>query len=67
MNSLQKALVNAGLADTPKARKYRQKTYNCAKCGAPMVTHEGTNIMACTKCSNYFVFDGSKPTKKETK
>lgn len=58
MNALQKALVSNGLAKKPKRRKYRGREIKCNKCGNPMVTHEGTNIMACTVCNNYFIFDG---------
>lgn len=67
MNALQKALVNSGLAKEPKPRKFRSRTYKCSKCGAPMEIREGTNIMACTACSNYYLFTDSKSASKKEK
>lgn len=60
MNSLQKALVNAGLTKEPEERKRKPREYKCRKCGAPMVVVEGTNIMACSSCKNFFIFDNSR-------
>lgn len=59
MNSLQKALVSSGLAQTPKERKNKPREYKCRKCGAPMIQVEYTNTMSCSnpKCSNFFIFD----------
>ena len=57
MNSLQKALVDAGLTEKPKERKRKPREYKCRKCGQPMIQIEGTNTMACSNCKNYFIFD----------
>ena len=57
MNSLQKSLVENGLAKEPKQKPKRHKKYTCRKCGADMVMIEGTNTMACSECKNFFVFD----------
>lgn len=59
MNVLQKALVNAGLANEPKRRKRKRQTkeIKCRKCGKVMYKPENTNIAAC-ECGNYIVFDG---------
>lgn len=56
MNALQKALVNAGLAETPKERKINHRKYNCRKCGAPMIYIDNTNVMSCSSCKNYYLF-----------
>ena len=47
MNSLQKALVNAGLAEEPKDRKRRGKQFKCNKCGEVMEHPDGMNVMFC--------------------
>ena len=59
MNSLQKALVNAGLAEEPKERPHRGKKFKCRRCQSPMIKIPETNVMACSneKCSQYFIFD----------
>jgi len=57
MNALQKELVDKGLAKRPRFRKRKGKVVTCNKCGHPMEVHEGTNVMACTNCSAYFIFD----------
>jgi transcription elongation factor Elf1 len=59
-NQMERALINAGLADAPKPRKKpRHKKFTCHVCGEPMVIIEGTNTMACSneKCKQYFIFD----------
>lgn len=61
MNSLQKALVNAGLAEEPKDRKRRGKQFKCNKCGEVMEHPDGMNVMFCPKCdSSYFIFSNGK-------
>ena len=57
MNSLQKALVKAGLAKESEERTRKSREYKCRKCGQPMIQIEGTNTMACSNCKNYFIFD----------
>ena len=57
LGPMQKALVKAGLAEKPKARKNRGKEFKCRKCGAPMIKISDTNIMSCSNCNNYFIFD----------
>lgn len=59
-NQMEKAMLAAGLADTPKPQKKpRHKKFTCHSCGAPMRVIENTNVMACTSdtCHQYFVFD----------
>lgn len=59
-NQMEKALINVGLADTPKPRKKpRHKKFTCHVCGSPMKIIEGTNTMVCMndKCTQYFIFD----------
>ena len=60
MNSLQKALVSSGLAQTPKERKNKPREYKCRKCGAPMIRVENTNTMSCSSCKNFFIFDSAR-------
>lgn len=59
MNVLQKALVNAGLANEPKRRKRKKQTkeIKCRKCGQVMYKPENTNVATC-ECGNYIIFDG---------
>lgn len=58
LGAMQKALVNAGLANEPKRRSRRQKQNRCRKCGKPMIRLEDTNIMVCSgdTCRNYYIF-----------
>ena len=60
MNSLQQALISAGLAQMPKERKNKPREYKCRKCGEPMIKVEGTNTMACSSCKNFFIFDSAR-------
>lgn len=61
MNSLQKALVNAGLAEEPKERKRRGKQFKCNKCGEVMEHPDNMNVMFCKDCdSSYFIFTNGK-------
>lgn len=59
MNQLQKALVNAGLAEAPKMRKSRNgKQFKCKKCGTIMVRPENTNLMYCPQCDkSFYIFN----------
>ena len=57
MNALQRALVNAGLAEKPKERKPHTRQFKCNKCKHIMVKVPDSNIMYCPQCSNYFLFD----------
>lgn len=56
MNALQLALVKAGLAKPIKEKHNKGKSFRCHRCKAPMIKFEGTNVMACSECNNYFVF-----------
>lgn len=59
-NQLEKALLDAGLADKAIPRKKpRHKKFKCHVCGEPMVIVENTNTMACSNpdCKQYFIFD----------
>ncbi len=60
MNALQKSLVDAGLAEKPKERKRKSHEYRCRKCGNSMVRIEGTNVMACSSCKNFFIFENAR-------
>ena len=61
MNAMQSALVKAGLVmDVPKERKRKSREYKCPKCGNPMVRIEGTNVMACSSCKNFFIFENAR-------
>ena len=62
MNAMQRALVNAGLAEKPKDRKRRGKQFKCNKCGEVMEHPEwASNVMWCPKCdSSYFIFTNGK-------
>lgn len=63
MNSLQKALVESGLAKEPKKRKHHSRTRTkCHKCGEYMIIPQGTNILVCPNCESrsYFILDKKK-------
>lgn len=61
MGPLQKAFVSAGLVtDVPKERKRKPREYKCRKCGNPMVHIEGTNVMVCSSCKNFFIFENAR-------
>lgn len=67
LNTIQKALVESGLAKEPKQRKRRKKEYKCRVCGSPMIILDDTNIMVCSQtnanskkgCQNFYLFDAS--------
>ena len=48
------------LAEKPKERKRKSREYKCRKCGNPMVRIEGTNVMACSSCKNFFIFENAR-------
>lgn len=58
LGPMQKALVNAGLAEAPKQRPHRGKEFKCKRCKQPMIKVPDSNIMYCSneKCNNYFLF-----------
>lgn len=57
MNALQRALVNAGLAEEPKEKRKRYKKFTCNRCGETMTRLDGTNFMYCSRCDHsYFIF-----------
>lgn len=63
LGTIQRALVDAGLANEPKPKRKRpQKEIKCFKCGSPMIRIEDTNTMACSneKCRNYRVFSNNR-------
>lgn len=60
MNALQCELVRVGLAEEPKLRKPRQRKFKCKKCGGDMIPQDGTNVMVCQNCDNYFIFTKGK-------
>lgn len=61
MNAMQSALIKAGLVtDVSKERKRKSREYRCRKCGNPMVRIEGTNVMACSSCKNFFIFENAR-------
>jgi rRNA maturation endonuclease Nob1 len=57
MNALQRALVNAGLAEEPKQRKPHTKQFKCHRCKHVMTKVPDSNIMFCEQCGQYFLFD----------
>ena len=61
MNALQLALVRAGLAEEPKPKRKRKgKQFNCKRCGTVMTKVEDSNVMFCSKCGQYYLFDKVK-------
>lgn len=57
LNALQRALVDAGLAEAPKPRKRNGKQFKCHRCKHIMTKVPDSNIMYCEQCGNYFLFD----------
>lgn len=57
MNALQRALVKAGLAVEPKTRRPQGKYFKCHRCKTTMTKVPDSNIMYCSNCGNYFLFD----------
>lgn len=57
LNALQKALVDAGLAQEPKPRKRNGKQFKCHRCHNVMTKVPDSNIMYCEQCGQYFLFD----------
>ena len=62
MNAMQRALVNAGLAEEPKECKRRGKQFKCNKCGEVMEHPTDCNFMYCRNCNSpsYFIFTNGK-------
>ena len=57
-NQLEVEMYNQGLINNKlKQKKNRRKKFNCVKCGEPMIRVDNTNVMACSACKNYFIFD----------
>lgn len=65
MNALQKALVTNGLAAAPKEKVKKPRTFTCRKCGGKMYSIPDTNVMACSSCSNFFIFDSNHNPKSK--
>ncbi len=57
LNALQRALVDAGLAEQPKPRKKNIKQFKCHRCKHIMTKVPDSNIMYCENCGQYFLFD----------
>ena len=56
-NAIQKAFAKSGIFPSKKKkdkRKYLRKI-KCKACGAEMVRHDGTNVIACPKCDEKFI------------
>ena len=61
MNAMQKALVKNGLAKEPnRKRKRKPREFRCKECGNVMRNIDNANVMVCTSCDNYVIFDGKK-------
>lgn len=57
-NQLEKALNAKHLIKKPRKDKApKLKIFKCTKCGEPMIRIEGTNVMACSSCKNWYLFD----------
>ena len=58
-NQLERAMIKSGIIkeNKVKKKKHKSKTFDCKKCGQPMIRIENTNIMACSGCKNFFIFD----------
>lgn len=57
-NQMYYAFKKAGLDPSPlKPRKVKHKQFKCFKCGEPMSFIENSNVMACSKCNQFYVFD----------
>ena len=57
LNSLQSELVEKGFAEMPKQHKPKYKQFKCNKCKHIMTKVPDSNIMYCSQCGNYFLFD----------
>lgn len=57
MNEMQVALEKSGLGERKRKRNRRRKPFKCNSCGADMNIVDDTNVMACSQCGNYFIFD----------
>ena len=57
LNALQRALVDAGLAEEPKPQKKKYKQFKCYRCHNTMTKVPDSNIMYCEQCGQYFLFD----------
>ena len=57
-NQLGQKIVEKGLAKKiPPTKQKKKKQFNCIKCGEPMIRIDDTNVMACSSCKNWFIFD----------
>lgn len=57
MNQLQKALVDAGLAERPVnrfKRKRKARKVLCDICGHQMDLKDGTNVYVCNACGHSY-------------
>lgn len=57
-NQMALAMQQAGVIDeVPTKRRRKDKQFKCHKCGNDMQKINDTNVMTCSNCRNYFIFD----------
>ena len=57
-NQMEKALEDKNmLTKRRKKREPKLKIFKCTKCGEPMLRIQSTNVMACSSCKNWYLFD----------
>lgn len=61
-NQLEIAFKKNGFGKNFREKRNRKKKVNmtCNRCNNPMELIENTNVVACTHCSNYFIFSEKK-------
>lgn len=64
MGTMEKAFAAVGMFPPHPVRSYKHREQKCRKCGSPMRFIEDSNVMCCSECGNYFIFDGTKSKKK---
>ena len=57
-NQLYDAFKKAGMDLPPlETRKKKHKQFKCFKCGEPMIFVDNSNVMTCSKCNQFYIFD----------
>jgi ribosomal protein L37AE/L43A len=56
-NQIEKVFLSHNIGNKQTRKKPRHKKFKCHSCGSDMVFVEGTNVMACSNCDKYFIFD----------